>query len=610
VFQIESRAQMSMLPRLRPRCFYDLVVEVALVRPGPIQGDMVHPYLRRRNGEEPVEYPDDAIRKVLGKTLGVPLFQEQAMSLAVVAAGFTPGQADELRRAIAAWKRQGNRIAQFGEALESGMLSRGYSRKFALQVFEQIKGFSGYGFPESHAASFALLVYASSWLKRHHPAAFAASLLNSQPMGFYAPAQILRDARDHGVAVRGVDVHCSLWDSTLERGLDLARDLARDPAPVAAASRSTSSCRRTQQELDEAYIRMRVQKVHVRNSAARGLEHWNAGWRRDADASGDARACDRGRDGEADFIRLHSRGRSVLAASRGTQPFAPHAEPLCAPSSADDAPATSAPRSDAFHVPSQPAIRLGLRMVRGLDVEDAHRIIEAVARHGAFRRMSDLLEASGASVVALRRLAAADAFLSMGLDRQQASWQILALRDHERPLWSFAQAVRDEAARETPPPQQDPHEPNLPAVGEISDIAKDFEATGVTLKRHPIACIRERLQRARVVPCGFLRNDERTPAGRILSLVGLVLVRQRPSTAKGIVFMTIEDETGVANLIFRPKVYERLRSQVRHAVAICVRGKVERRDGVTHLLVANARDVTASLAGQQGAVSSSARDFR
>jgi error-prone DNA polymerase len=248
--------------------------------------------------------------------------------------------------------------------------------------------------------------------------------------------------------------------------------------------------------------------------------------------------------------------------------------------------------------------------VRGLDVEDAHRIIEAVARHGAFRRMSDLREASGASVVALRRLAAADAFLSMGLDRQQASWQILALRDHERPLWSFAQAVRDEAARETPPPQQDPHEPNLPAVGEISDIAKDFEATGVTLKRHPIACIRERLQRARVVPCGFLRNDERTPAGRILSLVGLVLVRQRPSTAKGIVFMTIEDETGVANLIFRPKVYERLRSQVRHAVAICVRGKVERRDGVTHLLVANARDVTASLAGQQGAVSSSARDFR
>ena len=254
-------------------------------------------------------------------------------------------------------------------------------------------------------------------------------------------------------------------------------------------------------------------------------------------------------------------------------------------------------------------------MVRGLDVEDAHRIIEAVARHGAFRRMSDLLEASGASVVALRRLAAADAFLSMGLDRQQASWQILALRDHERPLWSFAESVKEEAIKENTikeasPPTRDPHEPNLPAVGEISDIAKDFEATGVTLKRHPIACIRERLQRARVVPCGFLRNEERTPAGRILSLVGLVLVRQRPSTAKGIVFMTIEDETGVANLIFRPKVYERLRSQVRHAVAICVRGKVERRDGVTHLLVANARDVTASLAGQHGAAAvASSRDF-
>ena len=621
VFQIESRAQMSMLPRLRPRCFYDLVVEVALVRPGPIQGDMVHPYLRRRNGEEPVEYPDDAIRKVLGKTLGVPLFQEQAMSLAVVAAGFTPGQADELRRAIAAWKRQGNRIAQFGEALESGMLSRGYSRKFAQQVFEQIKGFSGYGFPESHAASFALLVYASAWLKRHHPAAFAASLLNSQPMGFYAPAQILRDARDHGVAVRGVDVHCSLWDSTLERGLDLARDLARDLAPAAVASGSTSSCRRTQQELDEAYIRMRVRKSYLRNSAARGLEHWNAGWLRDADGARDAQACN------GDFIRLHSRGRSVLAA-RGAVPSSappaeprpePRPEPLCAPS-ADDTSTAAAPRGDAFHVPSQPAIRLGLRMVRGLDVEDAHRIIEAVARHGAFRRMSDLLEASGASVVALRRLAAADAFLSMGLDRQQASWQILALRDHERPLWSFAESVKEEAIaekaikekaiKEASPPTRDPHEPNLPAVGEISDIAKDFEATGVTLKRHPIACIRERLQRARVVPCGFLRNEERTPAGRILSLVGLVLVRQRPSTAKGIVFMTIEDETGVANLIFRPKVYERLRSQVRHAVAICVRGKVERRDGVTHLLVANARDVTASLAGQHGAAAvASSRDF-
>jgi hypothetical protein len=273
---------------------------------------MVHPYLRRRSGEEPISYPDDAIRKVLGKTLGVPLFQEQAMALAVVAAGFTPGQADELRRAIAAWKRQGNRIAQFGEALEGGMVARGYSRKFALQVFEQIKGFSGYGFPESHAASFALLVYASAWLKRHHPAAFAAALLNSQPMGFYAPAQILRDVRDHGVAVREVDIHCSKWDTTLERGLDLSRELSRElsrdlsrdlsrastHAPARGMDGNSSdgtfgwgtaanaprpravprsSCRRTQQELDEGYIRMQVHHPVVRVAGAGRVESWSEG---------------------------------------------------------------------------------------------------------------------------------------------------------------------------------------------------------------------------------------------------------------------------------------------------------------------------------------------
>jgi DNA polymerase III alpha subunit len=216
VFQIESRAQMSMLPRLRPRCYYDLVIEVAIVRPGPIQGDMVHPYLRRRNGEEPVSYPGEAVRKVLAKTLGVPLFQEQAMALAIVAAGFTPGEADELRRAMAAWKRKGNQIEQFGQRLIAGMLERGYERSFAERCFQQIKGFSEYGFPESHAASFALLVYVSAWLKRHHPAAFAAALLNSQPMGFYAPSQIVRDAQEHGVEVRGVDVGLSRWDCTLE----------------------------------------------------------------------------------------------------------------------------------------------------------------------------------------------------------------------------------------------------------------------------------------------------------------------------------------------------------------------------------------------------------
>jgi DNA polymerase III alpha subunit len=730
VFQIESRAQMSMLPRLRPRCFYDLVVEVAIVRPGPIQGDMVHPYLRRRNGEERVAYPDEAIRKVLGKTLGVPLFQEQAMALAVVAAGFTPGQADELRRAIAAWKRQGNRIAQFGEALEGGMVARGYSRAFALQVFEQIKGFSGYGFPESHAASFALLVYASAWLKRHHPAAFGAALLNSQPMGFYAPAQILRDVRDHGVAVREVDIHCSKWDTTLERGIDLARDLARSRAREHAQARELpglfgasasavdavprSSCRRTQQELDEGYLRMQVRHPTVRCAGAGCIEAWNEArneaWNearngRWSPIGEPTRGAGAGGVAPESFARLHARGRSVMPGDANAAAQAMPHEPLCAPSpmqggapasgehaSGDDASAdhTTSDHASSNHAssnhapfmnaPSQPAIRLGLRMVRGLDVEEAHRIVHTVARHGAFRRIADLHEASGVSTASLRRLAAADAFLSMGLDRQQASWQILALRDRERPLWSFASGASgssgtsgstgasggtggtvegamehasanasgtdsgaasdnasattsddqalltscaavsraaphphtaagtadDAASTHASPPESAaaesraaiPHdlEPNLPQVHELSAIAKDFDATGVSLKRHPIACIRTRLARARVVPCSWLRDEPRTPAGRILSVAGLVLVRQRPSTAKGILFMTIEDETGVANLIFRPKVYERLRSQVRHAAVLCVRGKVERRDGVTHILVSAARDVSRALA--------------
>jgi DNA polymerase III alpha subunit len=378
VFQIESRAQMSMLPRLRPRCFYDLVIEVALVRPGPIQGDMVHPYLRRRNGEEPIHYPDEAIGKVLRKTLGVPLFQEQAMALAVVAAGFTPGQADELRRAIAAWKRQGNRIAQFGDALKSGMAARGYTSKFASQVFEQIKGFSGYGFPESHAASFALLVYASAWLKRHHPAAFAAALLNSQPLGFYAPAQILRDAADHGVAVRAIDVHCSRWDATLERGIDLARDLARDPAahhaiPASTDARSSSSsCRRSQLQIDEESLRRHARHPHVRHGAG-VIEAWDA--RQDARwivlGGVDGRGIDRP-DASIPasistaipgvFGRLHARGRSVADAAAPASN--PEEQPLCAPSSSLSHDAAV----DDVHVPSQPAIRLGLRMIRGLDV--------------------------------------------------------------------------------------------------------------------------------------------------------------------------------------------------------------------------------------------------
>ena len=721
VFQIESRAQMSMLPRLKPRSFYDLVIEVAIVRPGPIQGDMVHPYLRRRNGEEPIRYPDEAIRRVLGKTLGVPLFQEQAMSLAVVAAGFTPGQADELRRAIAAWKRSGNQIARFGEALEQGMVSRGYSRAFAKQVFEQIKGFSGYGFPESHAASFALLVYASAWLKRHHPAAFAAALLNSQPMGFYAPAQIVRDVQEHGIAVRGVDIHCSRWDSTLERGLDVVSLLAEEcrrtscevqtqfawSAPSTASSAassmsysaqdtaSKSSARSTfridagvgamleaqhegryqgqyqgqYKEQDEkkhvAYSRdedanaapddiMRAkpsiyllerfrwgglgeQHEHQPSVEAPGTSVRVQRWEVMASNGIPREMRDMNAEDAIGFVRAHGRGRSALPTTfenskeKLDRPssLSRLAEPLCPPSGEDHAARLSSDVS--FDVPSQPAVRLGLRMVRGLEVDEAQRIVAAVARAGPFRRIADLADAANIGRTTLRKLAAADAFTSMGLDRQQAMWQILALRDRARDadgrpapsLWITPRDTSRDTSRdisnndasshvkerigegsdipheESIPassrvaiPQPDEHEPNLPSVHELSAIAQDFESTGVSLKRHPIACLRERLQRARVLPCGFLRDERRTPAGRRITVAGLVLLRQRPSTAKGIVFMTVEDESGIANLIFRPQVYERLRKAVRHAAAICARGKVERRHGVVHLLVTDARDIT------------------
>jgi error-prone DNA polymerase len=471
VFQIESRAQMSMLPRLRPRCFYDLVIEVAIVRPGPIQGDMVHPYLRRRDGTEPTEYPNEAIRTVLGKTLGVPLFQEQAMALAVVAAGFTPGEADQLRRAIAAWKRSGNQIARFGEKLIGGMRARGYGQRFAEQVFGQIQGFSGYGFPESHAASFAMLVYVSAWLKRHHPAAFTAALLNSQPMGFYAPAQLVRDAREHGVEVRPVDVLRSQWDCSLED----------------AAS---------------------------------------------------------------------------------------------------------------------PALRLGLRMVSGLREEDGRAVVDAARAHGTFTSVEAIWRASGCSLHALRRLAAADAFAAMGVPRQQALWQVRALRDSDAP-------VLDEAAEQGATLFDMSPQP-LPAVPPLQSVAADYAGAGLSLRDHPIRFLRESLARRGAVPCAALRaiGEGRTPRPSA-SVAGLVLCRQRPSTASGIVFMTLEDESGIANLIIRPKTYERIRRIARGAMAVLAEGTVEHRSGVTHLVVRRMTDLGGELAALAGgAIPQQSRDFR
>ena len=451
VFQIESRAQMSMLPRLRPRCFYDLVIEVAIVRPGPIQGDMVHPYLRRRAGEPVPDWPSDAVRRILGRTLGVPLFQEQAMALAVAAAGFAPGEADALRRAIAAWKRSGNQIAAFGERLERGMVERGYTQAFAQQVFTQIQGFSGYGFPESHAASFAHIVYASLWLKCHHPAAFCAALLNSQPMGFYAPAQLVQDAQRHGVEARAACINASAWDCTLE--------------PAAGG----------------------------------------------------------------------------------------------------------------------PAIRLGLRMVRGLQRTDADAIVEARSAGEPFADVADLHWRSGLQPGALRRLAAADAFAGCGIDRQQALWQVKALRGGAADAPLFLQQDQAPQLRRHTDGQQGPAP--LPALAARDHVRSDYWTTGLSLRAHPLSFARAALASGGVLPCSALADEAALPHGSRTAVAGLVLVRQRPPTAKGIMFMTVEDETGPANLILRPQVYETQRMVARHAPAIIAHGTVERRHGVTHLVV-------------------------
>ena len=566
VFQIESRAQMSMLPRLRPRSFYDLVIEVAIVRPGPIQGDMVHPYLRRRNGEEPIEYPSAAIEQVLGKTLGVPLFQEQAMALAVVAAGFTPGKADELRRAIASWKRKGNLIVQFGESLVGGMLERGYSEKFALQVFEQLKGFSGYGFPESHAASFALLVYVSAWIKCFHPSAFAAALLNSQPMGFYAPSQIVRDAEAHSVVVRQVDIHASDWDCSLERCVDSAPDCVSTMMPVIPFAPFVpfvpliiASDRRTLYEDREMDIR--------RPSAA--------------------------------FVT----------------PDFTHAKRIA-----------SGVVDGRFEVATQPALRLGLRLVRGFDASEAEQLLAARATHTRFTSIRMLQDVSGLSSAALQKLAQADAFRSMGLDRQQALWHILALRDRERPLWDIPTqartAVDTSTSKEETEPEEtaramrasqaivaDDHEPELPRVSELAQVARDYSATGLSLKNHPIACIRREVERLGCVPCAWLADESRLAPDVSVGVAGLVTVRQRPQTAKGILFVTLEDETGIANLIVRKRVYERFRKIARMSVVLLARGKVERRHGVVHVLVGSLRDVGELLTQKGGDIENRSRDF-
>ncbi len=470
VFQIESRAQMSMLPRLKPRRFYDLVIEVAIVRPGPIQGGMIHPYLRRRDGLEPVTYPSDAIRGVLGKTLGVPLFQEQVMQIAVVAAGFTPGEADRLRRLMAAWRRTGQ-LEQMQTRLIQGMLANGYSPEFAEQMYQQVRGFGEYGFPESHAASFALLVYISAWLKHYHPAAFTAALLNSQPMGFYAPAQLVRDAQRHGVEVRPVDVLTSGYDCRLEP----------------------------------------------------------------AEGSGD-------------------RG---IKGSRG------------------------------------PALRLGFRLVRGLSPEKVAGV-EAAQQAGGITSLEQLARRPDVPRETLLRLAAADAFRSLGLQRRQALWRILALEDAELPL--FTDIPPDEPAAPLPPAP----------LAEV--VVQDYDALGLSLTAHPLELVRGELTRLRLGRGLAVSPSRALPAsrqGQQIAVAGLVTHRQRPGTAQGIVFMTLEDETGSANLIVRPQIWERDRAIGAGKVAVIAEGTVERQGAVIHVQVSRLHD----LSGRLAPVRARSRDF-
>jgi DNA-directed DNA polymerase III PolC len=527
VFQVESRAQMTMLPRLRPQNFYDLVIEVAIVRPGPIQGDMVHPYLRRRRGQEPVSYPSKALEAVLSKTLGVPLFQEQAMKIAIVAAGFTPSEADRLRRAMATFKRVGT-IGTFQRKMIDGMLANGYARDFAERCFQQIEGFGEYGFPESHAASFALLVYASAWLKCHYPDVFAAALLNAQPMGFYAPAQIVRDAREHGVEVRAPDVNHSQWDSTLEAGPRAAgrlHDLHRDMRDDVCATHA---------------LRLGLREI-------KGLSE---------------------EDGKAVVaMRRHpeARGDVVVEPRRATAP--PSFEGTLRPPPQDDG-------------------ELPYDSVR------------------------DVWLRTGLSPRVLERLADADAFGSLGLTRRQALWAAKALgrvgdRDDDLPLFVFSPSpqggrkqtaasgslthsiANDDTLRMREP---DVHLPPMP-LGE--EVVNDYRFLRLSLRAHPAQFLRVDLS-AR----GILRNETlRTVAQNArVRISGLVTCRQRPGSAKGVVFMTIEDESAMANVIVWPKVFERVRPVVLGARYVAVAGRVQEESGVIHVVAEQLEDLTMLLA--------------
>jgi error-prone DNA polymerase len=470
VFQVESRAQMSMLPRLKPKEFYDLVIEVAIVRPGPIQGDMVHPYLRRRDKIDPVTYPSRELEEVLSRTLGVPLFQEQAMKIAIVAAGFTPGESDKLRRAMATFRHTGT-IHTFRDKFIDGMVANNYQRDFAERCFNQIEGFGEYGFPESHAASFALLVYVSAWIKCFYPEAFCAALINSQPMGFYQPAQLVRDAREHKVEVREADVNRSDWDCTLET------------------------------------------------------------------------------------VSPHERA----------------------------------------------ALRLGLRLVSGLADEETKTIV--AKRNTGYSNVRGVWTRTGASLATMEKLAAADTFRSLGLDRRAALWEVRGLGVSAPDVGtSTKRGASAKSMRATAPLLDGPDygdlfdEPKvaLPGMGESEHVAEDYATTGLSLKAHPCKFFRNELARQGVITSEAHRDERHR--GRYVSVAGLVLVRQRPGTAKGVVFLTMEDETGIINIIVWPKVFEANRRVVMSAQFLLVRGRLEREGLVIHVVAEELVDLTPRLA--------------
>jgi error-prone DNA polymerase len=525
VFQVESRAQMTMLPRLKPRTFYDLVIEVAIVRPGPIQGDMVHPYLRRRDGKEAVEYPSDELRQVLEKTLGVPLFQEQAMKIAIVGAGFSPDDADCLRRAMATFKKAGI-IHEFRDKMIEGMVARNYSRDFAERCFQQIEGFGSYGFPESHAASFALLVYVSAWIKCHYPAVFAAALLNSQPMGFYAPAQIVRDASEHGVELRAVDVNHSAWDCTLE---EEAR-AQPSPSPLGGGGGDPRSG-----EGEGALPQARCKPASEDGSGATPSPCPLPEGRGEVLVEGEGMV----RSGGEGMARSAGEGR-------------------------------------------RHALRLGFRQIKGLAEKDAAALIRA--RAAGYAAPRDLWRRAGLGGGALDRLAQADAFRSLGLDRRQALWAMKGLGPPPLPLFAAAKTLAS-APRARP-------EPALPAMTLGQHVAEDYAALSLSLKRHPVAFLRPELARDGMVRAADLAE---IPLDRRLTIAGLVLIRQRPGTASGVIFVTIEDETGVANLILWPAIFEAYRRVALGASLLGCVGRLQREGIVMHIVAEKLLDLSPRL---------------